>query len=74
MATHTAARRSHAHRHASLPRHARRISGPIARPIPHAPAAPRPVRRGSTGAFERLLALPTSSSSTASCAGARGSG
>ena len=58
MATHTAARRSHAHRHASLPRHARRISGPIARPVPHVPPLPRPVRRGSTGAFERLLALP----------------
>jgi cell division protein FtsL len=58
MATHTAARRSHAQRHAALPRHARRVSGPIARPVPHVPAIPRPVRRGSTGAFERLLALP----------------
>jgi hypothetical protein len=58
MATHTAARRSHAQRHAGLPRHARRVSGPIARPVPHVPAIPRPVRRGSTGAFERLLALP----------------
>ena len=58
MATHTAARRSHAHRGATLPRHARRVSGPIARPVPHVPAAPGPVRRGSTGAFERLLALP----------------
>jgi cell division protein FtsL len=58
MATHTAARRSHAQRHATLPRHARRVSGPIARPVPHVPAVPRPVRRGSTGAFERLLALP----------------
>ena len=57
MATHTAARRSHAHRGATLPRHTRRISGPIARPVPHAPVA-RPVRRGSTGAFERLRALP----------------
>src|ERR687884_1161807 len=55
MATHTAARRSHA-RHATLPRHARRISGPVARPVP---SLPRPVpRRGSTGAFERLRALP----------------
>ena len=58
MATHTAARRSDAHRHATLPRHPRRVSGPVARPVPHVPAAPRPVRRGSTGAFERLLALP----------------
>jgi hypothetical protein len=61
MATHTAARRSHGHRAhppAALPRHARWISGPIARPVPHVPAAPRPGRRGSTGAFERLLALP----------------
>jgi len=58
MATHTAARRSHAQRHATLPRHVRRVSGPIARPVPHVPAVPRPVRRGSTGAFERLLALP----------------
>jgi cell division protein FtsL len=58
MATHTAARRSHAQRHATLPRHTRRVSGPIARPVPHVPAVPRPVRRGSTGAFERLLALP----------------
>lgn len=57
MATHTAARRSHAHRGATLPRHARRISGPVARPVPHVPVA-RPVRRGSTGAFERLRALP----------------
>jgi hypothetical protein len=58
MATHTAARRSHAHRHATLPRHPRRVSGPVARPVPHGPAIARPVRRGSTGAFERLLALP----------------
>jgi hypothetical protein len=57
MAGHTAARRSHAHRRAALPRHARRVSGPIARPVPHAPVA-RPVRRGSTGTFERLRALP----------------
>jgi hypothetical protein len=57
MATHTAARRSHAHRGATLPQHTRRISGPIARPVPHVPVA-RPVRRGSTGAFERLRALP----------------
>ena len=36
--------------------HPRRISGPIARPIP-AVTLPAP-RRGSTGAFERLRALP----------------
>jgi hypothetical protein len=57
MATHTAARRSHAHRHATLRPHTRRFSGPahpVARPVPNGPA----VRRGSTGAFERLLALP----------------
>jgi hypothetical protein len=61
MATHTAARRSHAHRQAALPRHPRRISGPahpVARPVPHGQAIARPVRRGTTGAFERLLALP----------------
>ena len=59
MATHTAARRSHAHRPAALPRHPRRISGPIARPVPNGPAVARPVpRRGTTGAFERLRALP----------------
>jgi cell division protein FtsL len=57
MATHTAARRSHAHRHAALPRHARRVSGPIARPIPHGPP-PRSVPRRETGTFERLRALP----------------
>jgi hypothetical protein len=58
MATHTAARRSHGHRPATLPRHPRRVSGPVARPVPNGPAVARPVRRGSTGAFERLLALP----------------
>ncbi len=58
MATHTAARRSHAHRGAALPRHHRRFSGPIARPVPNVPTTARPVRRGSTGAFERVLALP----------------
>src|SRR5215208_4696738 len=57
MATHTAARRSHAHRHATLPRHARRVSGPVAHPVPDV-AIPRPSQRGSTGAFERLRALP----------------
>ena len=45
MATHTAAaRRSHERRHAAAPRHARRISGPIARPAlgmhPADPAGP----------------------------------
>jgi hypothetical protein len=58
MATRTAARPSHAHRQATLPRHPRRVSGPVARPVPHGPAIARPLRRGSTGAFERLLALP----------------
>src|ERR1700742_3971521 len=37
-------------------RHARRISGPVPRPRP-APAGP-PLRRGSTGVFERIRALP----------------
>ena len=60
MATHTAARRTHARRHAAVPRHARRISGPahpIARPVASV-ALPQPARRGYTGAFERLRALP----------------
>src|SRR5215207_7406319 len=57
MATHTAARRSHARRHAAVPRHARRMSGPIARPVPGV-ALPLPARRSSTGAFERIKALP----------------
>src|ERR687898_2435272 len=66
MATHTAARRSHAHRQAALPRHHRRVSGPahpppshpIARPVPSVGVPPRTVRRGSTSTFERILALP----------------
>jgi hypothetical protein len=37
------------------PRHARRVSGPVARPLP---AAAPPIRRGSTGVFERIRALP----------------
>jgi hypothetical protein len=37
------------------PRHARRVSGPIARPVP---AGAPPLRRGSTGVFERIRALP----------------
>ena len=57
MATHTAARRSHARRPATAPRHARRMSGPIARPVPSV-ALPLPARRSSTGAFERIKALP----------------
>src|SRR5919112_638168 len=36
------------------PRHARRVSGPVARPVP----AGAPLRRGSTGVFERIRALP----------------
>ena len=58
MATHTAARRSHGHRGATAPRHPRRMSGPIARPVPSGVALPQPARRGYTGAFERLKALP----------------
>jgi len=60
MATRSAARRAHQHRQAGLPRHARRTSGPahpIARPVVSARAA-RPIPRGTTGAFERLRALP----------------
>jgi hypothetical protein len=37
------------------PRHARRVSGPVARAVP---AAAPPVRRGSTGVFERIRAIP----------------
>jgi hypothetical protein len=37
------------------PRHARRISGPVVRPVP---AGSPPLRRGSTGVFERIRALP----------------
>jgi len=46
-------------RTAATSRHARRVSGPL-RPLPAAaPAlAPRPVRRGTTGVFERLRAMP----------------
>jgi hypothetical protein len=39
------------------PRQARRISGPVARPRP-VPAGAPPLRRGSTGVFERIRALP----------------
>jgi cell division protein FtsB len=44
-------------RQTAAPRHHRRVSGPIARPVP-AVAVPAPSRRGSTGVFERLRALP----------------
>jgi cell division protein FtsL len=37
------------------PRHPRRISGPVARPVP---AGAPPLRRGSTGVLERIRALP----------------
>jgi len=50
------ARRGHAHR-APAPRHHRRVSGPVARAVPAVPL-PAPRRRGTTGAFERLRALP----------------
>src|SRR5215218_4246275 len=58
----TTARRTHARGHgrartAPAPRHHRRVSGPVARPVP-AVALPAPQRRGSTGVFERLRALP----------------
>jgi hypothetical protein len=39
------------------PRHARRISGPVVRPRP-VPAGAPPLRRGTTGVFERIRALP----------------
>jgi len=51
------ARRGHARR-ASAPRHHRRVSGPVARAVPAAPAIAVPRRRGHTGVFERLRALP----------------
>ena len=55
----TTARRAHhgRTRHAPAPRHHRRVSGPIARPLPSV-AVPAPTRRGTTGVFERLRALP----------------
>jgi hypothetical protein len=49
MPTHAAART----RTRPAPRHHRRVSGPL-RPLP----AGAPVRRGRTGAFERIRALP----------------
>jgi len=63
MSPQTAARRPSARGHARRAagradvRHHRRLSGPIARPVPSV-ALPAPSRRGSTGAFERLRALP----------------
>jgi hypothetical protein len=56
MAAHSAARRSHAR--TPLPRHARRVSGPVARPVADGPAVARPARRANTSTFERILALP----------------
>src|SRR5918999_1220528 len=56
----TARTRTHGRGHtrrAPAPRHHRRLSGPIARPLP-AVALPAPARRGTTGVFERLRALP----------------
>ena len=75
MATHTAAaRRSHARRHAAAPRHARRVSGPIARPVPSValpqPAAPQLDRRLRA----HHARCPSTGWSTGCCAGARGSG
>jgi cell division protein FtsL len=51
------ARRGHARR-APMPRHARRVSGPVARAVPAAPSIAVPRRRSQTTAFERLRALP----------------
>jgi cell division protein FtsL len=56
MPSHAAARRRAPARHHARPahpRHARRISGPA-----HAVALPAPPRRGTTGLFERIRALP----------------
>jgi hypothetical protein len=59
----TTARRTHPRAHTRRAggrdpiRHHRRVSGPIARPLP-AVALPAPTRRGTTGVFERLRALP----------------
>jgi cell division protein FtsL len=47
------ARTEHAPRTRTAPRHPRRVSGPL-RPLP----AGAPARRGNTGVFERLRALP----------------
>ena len=48
-------------RRAPMPRHPRRVSGPVARAVPAAPgigSPSTPRRRGQTGVFERLRALP----------------
>ena len=45
-------------RRAPMPRHPRRVSGPVARAVPAAPSIAVPRRRGQTGVFERLRALP----------------
>jgi len=50
-------RAQHGTRRVAAPRHPRRLSGPIARPVP-ATGLPRIRSRGSTGVFERLRALP----------------
>src|SRR5918997_6241812 len=59
----TTARRTHARAHtrrAPAPRHHRRVSGPIARPVPAValPGRAGSQSRGTTGVFERLRALP----------------
>src|ERR687894_304716 len=59
----TTARRTHARAHtrrAPAPRHHRRVSGPIARPLPAVglPGRAGTQSRGTTGVFERLRALP----------------
>src|SRR5688572_11132161 len=63
MPSHAPARGRHTHaggrRTAVAPRHPRRVSGPVVRPLPvlAGRAASLP-RRGQTGVFERLRALP----------------
>jgi hypothetical protein len=47
-------RTRHGARSTTAPRHPRRVSGPL-RPLP---ASAPPIRRGGTGVFERLRALP----------------
>jgi len=63
MPSQAPARRRHTHaasrRAAVAPRHPRRVSGPVARPVPaYAGGAHALPRRGSTGVLERLRALP----------------
>src|SRR5918997_528369 len=55
----TTARRGHA-RTRTAPVQPRRVSGPVARPRPVPPVASPQPRRGTTGVFERLRALPES--------------